>query len=87
MPPETTPHLENPDVQPATAKAVDQLRASAAREESKPTRDRLKRAMSLLHQLRGVAAAAKLELPIDVEQEYSVLVHEDVLARKEQANG
>lgn len=78
-----TPHLEEAGVQPDTIKAADQLRASAARAESEPDRKRLERAMSLLHQLRGLMAGARLQLPIDVEQEYSLLVHEDVIARKE----
>lgn len=47
-------------------------------------RKQLKAAMKLLHQLRGVIATANIELPIDVEQDYSTLVHETVMARKEQ---
>lgn len=63
--------------------ADDRLRAAAAREELQPVIARHKAAMKLLHQLRGVIATANIELPIDIEQEYSVLVHEDVMARKE----
>jgi hypothetical protein len=65
-------------------RADDRLRAAAARAEGEPARKHLKAAMKLLHQFRGVIAAANLELPIDVEQAYSTLVHEDVLTRKEQ---
>jgi len=75
--------MESQDLQPATQAAADKMRAAAARSELQPTRARLNRAMSLLHQMRGLIAARRLELPIELEQEFSVLVHEDVLARKE----
>jgi len=85
MPLETVPHLERADVQPETQAAADKLRQAAARAELQPTVDRLARAMSLLHQFRGVIAGAKLHLPIDLDQDYSLLVHEHVQARKEQS--
>jgi hypothetical protein len=83
MPPEI-PHLDHPDLQPDTKAASDLLRASAAKAANQPTLERLSRAMSLLHQMRGFIAAKRLELPIDVDREFVVLAHEDLLARKEQ---
>lgn len=85
MPPDTAPHLEDSSIATETATEQNKLRAAAARAELQPERTRLKRAMSLLHQMSGYIAGSGLELPIAIHQEYSVLVHEDVLARKEQA--
>jgi hypothetical protein len=78
-----SPHLEDADLQPDTQVASDSMRSAAAREELKPTVDRLTRAMSMLHQLRGFIAAKQLELPIEIDREFSLLMHEDVMARKE----
>jgi len=86
MPPEMTPHLENPDVQPDTQVSADQMRAAAFRADVlEPTTTRLARAIALLHQLRGFIASNKLALPLDVDQDLTVLVHEDLQARKEQS--
>lgn len=65
-------------------KANEQLREAAAR-ELQPTRDRLAKAVGLLHQLRGFIAGKKLELPLEIDQELSVLVREDLQARKDQS--
>jgi hypothetical protein len=69
----------------AKAAATEQLREAAAR-DLQPTRDRLTRAVGLLHQLRGFIAGKKLELPLEMDQELSVLVREDLQARKDQTN-
>jgi hypothetical protein len=64
------------------AAATEQLREAAAR-DLQPTRDRLAKAVGLLHQLRGFIAGKKLELPLEIDQEMNVLVREDLQARKE----
>lgn len=82
--PHEVPHLENPDVQPETDREADRLRAAAVREtELKPTLERVKSAHGLLLQLRGFIAGKKLDLPIEIEQELTAWLHEDVMARKE----
>lgn len=78
-----TPHLEHTDLQPETRVAADRMRAAAAKEALSPTVDRLDRAMSLLHQMRGFIAGNRLQLPLEVDREFVVLAHEDLLARKE----
>lgn len=75
--------MPQPEVSAAENAKAEQLREAAAR-ELQPTRERLAKAVGLLHQLRGFIAGKKLELPLEIDQELSVLVREDLQARKEQ---